>query len=256
MQIEERVAVVTGAGSGIGLAIAESLANAGARVVVSDINATTACYAAERITAAGNLAIARQADACIAEDIRRLCDDASSQFGPVDIYIANAGIAGPPGLGWDEQEWDRALEIILHAHVRAASVLVPEWMKRGSGHFVSIASAAGLLTLIGAAAYTVTKHAAVAFAEWLAITHGDDGIGVSCVCPMGVNTRLLSTALSPPTLPTSLWPTQSSTPEWSLNHRSWPTPRWTRYDTERFSSYLSRRYETSLKTRPPTMIAG
>lgn len=90
-----------------------------------------------------------------------------------------------------DRDWDRVLEVNVRAHVRAAAFLVPRWVERGSGYFVSTASAAGLLTQFGAAAYAVSKHAVVGFAEWLAITYGDDGIGVSCVCPMGVNTALL-----------------------------------------------------------------
>jgi NAD(P)-dependent dehydrogenase (short-subunit alcohol dehydrogenase family) len=109
----------------------------------------------------------------------------------VDIYVANAGITGQPGLGEDEDGWDRIIDINLRAHIRAAKVLVPQWLERGNGHFVAVASAAGLLTQLGAAGYSVTKHAAVGFAEWLSITYGDKGIGVSCVCPMGVDTPLL-----------------------------------------------------------------
>ena len=198
MKIEDSVVIVTGAGSGIGHAIAESFATAGARVVVSDVNADDARSTAELITAAGHVAVPRQADACIEADIRALTALAAAEFGPVDIYVANAGVAGPPGLGLPECDWDHALEVNLHAHVRAASVLVPDWIERGGGHFVSIASAAGLLTQIGAAAYAVSKHAAVGFAEWLAIAYGDSGIGVSCVCPMGVNTPLLRSALESP----------------------------------------------------------
>ncbi len=113
------------------------------------------------------------------------------RFGPVDIYVANAGVHGPPGLGTGEGDWDRAIAVNLIAHVRAAALLVPGWISSGHGYFVSVASAAGLLTHIGGAAYAATKHAAVGFAEWLAITYGDQGIGVSCVCPMGVDTELL-----------------------------------------------------------------
>jgi NAD(P)-dependent dehydrogenase (short-subunit alcohol dehydrogenase family) len=116
---------------------------------------------------------------------------AREQFGPVDVYVANAGIMGPPGLGDDEADWDRILDVNLRAHVRAAKALVPEWIARGAGHFVAVASAAGLLTQLGAAGYSVTKHAAVGFAEWLSITYGGKGVGVSCVCPMGVDTPLL-----------------------------------------------------------------
>jgi NAD(P)-dependent dehydrogenase (short-subunit alcohol dehydrogenase family) len=192
MQIEGRVAVVTGAGSGIGRALAESLAAVGARVVVGDIDAISALATAQRI-ARGHDAVAHHADASAVSDIRALIDVSATEFGPVDIYVANAGISGPPGIGADE-DWDRTIDVNLRAHVWAARVLLPGWFERGGGHFVSIASAAGLLTQVGAAAYAVTKHAAVGFAEWLAITHGDKGIGVSCVCPLGVNTALLNTA--------------------------------------------------------------
>lgn len=110
---------------------------------------------------------------------------------PVDVFVANAGVVGAPGLG-GEADWDRILEVNLRAHIRAARLVVPQWQARGRGHFVAVASAAGLLTQIGDAGYAVTKHAAVGFAEWLAVTYGDDGIGVTCVCPMGVDTALLS----------------------------------------------------------------
>ena len=115
----------------------------------------------------------------------------------MDVYVANAGVIGAPGLG-DDADWDRIIDVNLRAHIRAAKALVPEWVQRGGGYFVSVASAAGLLTQIGAAGYSVTKHAAVGFAEWLAITYGDNGIGVSCVCPMGVDTPLLKAMLDSP----------------------------------------------------------
>ena len=135
--------------------------------------------------------VAAVADAASAEGIATLLDSARTAYGPVDIYVANAGIGGHPGLGDDEAAWDRIIDVNVRSHIRAAKALVPEWVERGSGHFVAVASAAGLLTQIGAAPYSVTKHAAVGFAEWLAITYGDRGIGVSCVCPMGVDTPLL-----------------------------------------------------------------
>lgn len=194
MEIEESVAIVTGAGSGIGEALAESFAAAGARVVVGDIDAAGADRTADRIAQRGHTAVAVRADASIATDIGIMIDLATTRFGPVDIYVANAGVAGPPGLGMSEEDWDRVLDVNVRAHVRAAALVVPGWIERGRGHFVSTASAAGLLTQIGAAAYAVSKHAVVGFAEWLAVTYGDDGVGVSCLCPMGVNTALLRTA--------------------------------------------------------------
>lgn len=186
MKIDGSVAVVTGAGSGIGRSIAAALASAGASVVVGDIDAASVTETAAMI---GGVAVA--ADAASAQGIATLLDTARQQFGPVDIYVANAGIVGQSGLGDDEAAWDRIIDVNVRAHIRAAKSLVPEWIERGAGHFVTVASAAGLLTQLGAAPYSVTKHAAVGFAEWLAITYSDQGIGVSCVCPMGVDTPLL-----------------------------------------------------------------
>jgi NAD(P)-dependent dehydrogenase (short-subunit alcohol dehydrogenase family) len=189
MHIEGAVAVVTGGGSGIGRALAVALAEAGARVVVGDVDVAGAEATAGMI---GASAVARRADAADADDIGALLALAESRFGSVDIFVANAGIAGAPGLGECEADWDRVLDVNVRAHVRAAQALVPRWLERGAGHFVAVASAAGLLTQVGAAGYSVSKHAAVGFAEWLAITYGDRGIGVSCVCPMGVDTPLLA----------------------------------------------------------------
>lgn len=187
MRIEGSVAVITGAGSGIGRALAQAFAAAGASVVAGDLNGVAAAQTAESI---GDRAIGVSADASSTTGITTLIETARASFGPVDVYVANAGIIGAPGLG-TEADWDRILAVNLRAHIRAADALVPEWLQRGRGHFVGVASAAGLLTQVGAAGYAVTKHAAVGFAEWLAITYGDNGIGVTCVCPMGVATPLL-----------------------------------------------------------------
>ncbi|CDO10020.1 SDR family NAD(P)-dependent oxidoreductase [Mycolicibacterium cosmeticum] len=187
MRIEGSVAVITGAGSGIGRALAQAFAGAGASVVAGDLDGDAAAATADGI---GDRAVGVRGDAASVEGVATLIDTARASFGPVDIYVANAGVIGAPGLG-SESDWDRILAVNLRAHIRAADALVPEWVQRGSGHFVSIASAAGLLTQVGAAGYAVTKHAAVGFAEWLAITYGDNGIGVTCVCPMGVATPLL-----------------------------------------------------------------
>jgi NAD(P)-dependent dehydrogenase (short-subunit alcohol dehydrogenase family) len=191
MQIEGTVAVVTGGGSGIGRALAVALAAAGASVVAGDIDAAGVELTAQRIRATGAAAVGVRADASSTDGVAALIASARDEFGPVDVYVANAGIIGPPGLGDDEHEWDRIIDINVRGHIRAAKALVPEWLDRSRGHFVTVASAAGLLTQIGAAGYSVTKHAAVGFAEWLSITYGDKGIGVTCVCPMGVDTPLL-----------------------------------------------------------------
>lgn len=192
MQIENRVAIVTGAGSGISRAVAWVLSAAGTRVVVGDIDETGAAETAKLVCDSGGAAVAIRADAAATADIENLVALAETEFGPVDIYVANAGIMGAPGLGADV-DWDVILDVNLRAHIRAANIVVPQWLSRGKGYFVSVASAAGLLSQIGAAGYTVTKHAAVGFAEWLAITYGDAGVGVSCVCPLGVDTPLLDT---------------------------------------------------------------
>jgi len=187
MQIEGKVVVITGAGSGIGRALAQQFADAGASVVAGDIDAEAATATAAGI---GERALGVGADAASVAGIASVLDAARAAFGPVDIYVANAGVIGASGLGSDD-DWDRVLAVNLRAHIRAADALLPDWIARGSGHFVSVASAAGLLTQVGAAGYAVSKHAAVGFAEWLSITYGDNGIGVTCVCPMGVATPLL-----------------------------------------------------------------
>lgn len=191
MQVQDKVAVVTGAAGGIGAALAEALLAAGARVVVSDVDAERLAATAERL---GVVPVA--GDASSEECIAAMIAAAEEHFGPVDLYVANAGVGDGSGLAATEDQWQQALDVNLLAHVRAARRLVPGWVERGSGYFVSTASAAGLLTQIGSATYSATKHAAVGFAEWLAVTHGDDGIGVSCLCPMGVDTEMLRSGMT------------------------------------------------------------
>jgi NAD(P)-dependent dehydrogenase (short-subunit alcohol dehydrogenase family) len=146
---------------------------------------------------AGDLgATAVQVDVGREEEIGRLIDRAREVGGPVDVFCSNAGIPGPGG-GPEavDDEWDRAWRINVMAHVWAARALLPEMVGRGDGYLVSTASAAGVLTQVGALVYSVTKHAAVAVAEWLAITYGDAGVKVSCICPLGVRTPMLEGAL-------------------------------------------------------------
>jgi NAD(P)-dependent dehydrogenase (short-subunit alcohol dehydrogenase family) len=190
MQAEGKVVIVTGAGSGIGRALGEAFAAAGARVVLGDLAGPQVHDSAAAIRARGGEAVALDCDAADEAGIAELIGLAHHEFGGVDCYVANAGTMGAPGLG-EEADWDRVLDVNLRAHVRAARMVLPDWLARGAGHFVTVASAAGLLTQIGAAGYAVSKHAAVGFAEWLAVTYGDAGIGVTCACPMGVATPLL-----------------------------------------------------------------
>ncbi|WP_067568716.1 SDR family oxidoreductase [Nocardia acidivorans] len=191
MQVAGKIAVVTGGGGGIGGALAARLVRDGARVVIADLDADAAADVAAAITwEHPGTAVAVGADVSDIAQLEALIARAEAEFGPVDVYFANAGVAGPVGLG-EDGPWATALDVNLQAHVRAARLLLPGWLERGEGYFVSTASAAGLLTQIGSAAYSVTKHAAVGFAEWLAVTYGDRGIRVSCLCPMGVETALL-----------------------------------------------------------------
>ena len=194
MRIEGSVAVITGAGSGIGRALATTFAAAGASVVAGDLSEAGVAETVSAIRASGDVAVGVTADVSTTSGVEVLVD-AARTFGPVDVFVANAGITGASGLG-AESDWDRIIDVNLRAHIRAADRLIPEWLARGHGYFVAVASAAGLLTQLGAAGYSVTKHAAVGFAEWLSITYGDRGIGVSCVCPMGVDTPLLNDMVS------------------------------------------------------------
>jgi NAD(P)-dependent dehydrogenase (short-subunit alcohol dehydrogenase family) len=178
--------VVTGAGRGIGAACARALAARGARVVVNDLDAAAAEAVADDIgghAAAGN--------AASEEGVERLVDRARELLGGIDVFCANAGVARGGGPEADEDAWALSWDVNVMAHVRAARLLVPEWLERGGGTFVATVSAAGLLTMPGAAPYAVSKHAAYAFAEWLSMTYGDQGIRVHAVCPQGVRTDML-----------------------------------------------------------------
>jgi NAD(P)-dependent dehydrogenase (short-subunit alcohol dehydrogenase family) len=189
VELGDRVAVVTGGGSGIGRALALRFVEEGARgVVVADLDEAAAQAVAAQ---AGPRAVAAGADVADEDAISRLLATAQETFGPVDLYCANAGVAIGTDLGTPEDDWERSLDVNVRAHIRAAKALLPGWLARGEGYFLATASAAGLLTQIGSAPYAVTKHAALAFAEWLSVTYGERGVRVSCLCPMGVNTPLL-----------------------------------------------------------------
>lgn len=192
-----RTAIVTGAACGIGAAIAQRLLERGARVVITDLDAERLESTRERLDDAHPGSVrALAGDASAEGDIAASIEVAEEAFGPVDIYVANAGIGDGDGLEASEDRWTLTLDINLLAHVRAARLLVPGWVERGEGWFLSTASAAGLLTQIGSATYSASKHAAVGFAEWLAVTYGADGVHVSCLCPQGVDTDLLRTGMT------------------------------------------------------------
>lgn len=193
MELHGKTAVVTGAASGIGRALAEHLARAGARVAVSDIDFDGALRVAAGIESARpDGAVPVACDVALEGEVGNLVDRAESAFGPVDLFCANAGVGGGHDIDTPDEGWDHAWAVNVQAHVYAARRLVPGWVERGEGYFLSTASAAGVLTALGSAPYSVTKHAAVGFAEWLDITYRDRGVRVSCLCPMAVDTRLLN----------------------------------------------------------------
>lgn len=194
-----KIAVVTGGAHGIGEAICRRLASDGYAVAVIDLDADSATAVAGEIEG--------RAYACDVGDeqaMTAMIEAVESDMGPIDVFVSNAGIlfgdgvsgaASMDGARPVEDRWGVSWRVNVMAHVYAARVLVPRMIERGGGHFVNIASAAGLLSQIGDAAYSATKHAAVAFAESLAITHGDDGIRVSVVCPQAVATGLMDIGL-------------------------------------------------------------
>jgi len=181
--------VVTGGGNGIGAAMARRFAAAGARVVVADLDADAAAAVAGDVQG-----IAVGGDAASEAGVQRLITTAVGALGSIDLFCANAGVAPPGGAEAPEEEWARAWDVNVMAHVRAAALLVPAWLERGRGRFLATVSAAGLLTMLGSAPYSVTKHGALAFAEWLSATYGHRGITVQALCPQGVRTNMLAEA--------------------------------------------------------------
>ena len=192
MRVKEKVIVVTGGAHGIGAAMCRRFKQEGAKsVVVVDLDMETARQVAAEI---GSLAL--QADVSVEPDIVRVVEETEKQFGPIDLFCSNAGVAYRDEPGWmatscPNDKWQKAWEIHVMAHVYAARAVLPGMIARGQGYLLNTVSAAGLLNQIGSAPYSTTKHAAIGFAEALAITHGDDGIRVSVICPQAVATRML-----------------------------------------------------------------
>jgi NAD(P)-dependent dehydrogenase (short-subunit alcohol dehydrogenase family) len=186
MRVEGQGFVVTGAAGGIGRAVAAALVRHGARVVINDLDAERLEATADEI---GAHPIA--GDSASEAGVAALVEGARAQLGRIDGWFANAGVALGMGLDATEDAWASSWEVNTMAHVRAARLLVPDWLERGGGRFVVTASAAGLLTALGTPAYSVTKHGAVAFAEWLSATYRHRGIVVQAICPQGVQTAML-----------------------------------------------------------------
>jgi NAD(P)-dependent dehydrogenase (short-subunit alcohol dehydrogenase family) len=188
MKLQDKVAVVTGGADGIGAALCRRFAREGARgVVVADVNGDGAARVAEEIKG-----VAVTVDVSREADILRLVEEANRAYGAIDLFCSNAGIFGTAGgAEVPNDAWQRIWEVNVMAHIYAARAVLPGMLARGEGYLLQTASAAGLLAQIGCAPYSVTKHAAVAFAEWIAIAHAERGIKVSCLCPQGVRTKML-----------------------------------------------------------------
>lgn len=187
MNLKDKVVVVTGGATGIGRALCRRFRQEGARgIVVADIDADGADAVAREI---GGLAM--KADVRIESEIKALVEAANTKYGDVDLFCSNAGIMVRGEADVPNAEWQKIWDINVMAHIYAARAVLPRMLARGEGYLLQTASAAGLLSQIGSAPYAVTKHAAVGFAEWLAITYGDQGIRVSCLCPQGVRTNML-----------------------------------------------------------------
>lgn len=186
MEIAGKICVITGAASGIGKALAHRFAAEGAKLIITaDRDGEGA-----KATAAEVKGAASTTDVSKEDDIALLIDTVEREHGPIDLFFSNAGIGVGGGAEAPNEAWQKIWEINVMAHVWAARHMIPRMIARGGGYMVSTASAAGLLSQIGSAPYAVTKHAAVALAEWLAITHGDDGIKVSVLCPQAVRTAM------------------------------------------------------------------
>jgi NAD(P)-dependent dehydrogenase (short-subunit alcohol dehydrogenase family) len=189
MEIQDQVIVVTGGGSGIGRALCERFARGGARaVIVADLNGDAATQVAAGI---GERARSRALNVGIEAQVQQLAAEVTAEFGRIDLFCSNAGVIVRADEDAANADWQRHWDVNVMAHVYAARAVLPQMLARGSGYLLNTASAAGLLSQVNAAPYSVTKHAAVAFAEWLSIAHGERGLRVSCLCPQGVDTPML-----------------------------------------------------------------
>ncbi len=186
MDLRGKNVVITGAGRGIGAALAREFHARGARVAVADL------HGAPEVAETLDGAVGLVADVSTEAGNRALVEESIDALGRIDLFFANAGVGIGAGIiETPEADWELAMNVNVHAHRWAAKYLLPDWLDRGEGYFCSTASAAGLLAQIGSGPYTLTKRAAVAFAEYLAITYGDRGVRVTCLCPQGVNTAML-----------------------------------------------------------------
>jgi NAD(P)-dependent dehydrogenase (short-subunit alcohol dehydrogenase family) len=186
MRLADRVAVITGGANGIGRALARRFCKEGTKIAIVDLDVEGAAVLAEEL---GGIAIS--ADVAHEAEVARVVDVVTREYGRIDMFCSNAGIIVDGGQEVSDEVWQRILGVNVMAHVYAARAVLPQMLERGEGYLLQTVSAAGLLSQIGSAPYSVTKHAALAFAEWLSITYGDRGIRVSAVCPQGVRTAML-----------------------------------------------------------------
>jgi NAD(P)-dependent dehydrogenase (short-subunit alcohol dehydrogenase family) len=186
MELSGKSVVVTGGGSGIGEAMAVRFAAEGARVHVADVDGPAAASVAATIGGS-----AGRTDVADEEAVQAMVDAAVTSNGPIDLLCLNAGIGTGGSVNAPNEDWQRTWDVNVMSHVYGVRAVLPSMLERGSGYLLHTASAAGLLTNLGAAPYSVTKHAVVALAEWLSVTYGDAGIRVSCLCPQFVRTRML-----------------------------------------------------------------
>ncbi|WP_415402934.1 SDR family oxidoreductase [Tateyamaria sp. SN3-11] len=186
MEIKDKIIVVTGAASGIGRALCSAFATEGAKAIACvDRDLAGAQSISSEIRG-----LAFAVDVSHEEQIAAMIEQVEETLGPIDLFCSNAGVLTEGGMEVPNGEWQKLWEINVMAHVWAARHVVPRMIARGGGYLLNTASAAGLLNQIGSAPYGVTKHAAVGLAEWLAMTHGDDGIKVSVLCPQAVRTAM------------------------------------------------------------------
>ena len=184
MEITNKVIVVTGGAGGIGLAIAKKFIKEGPKIVILvDISFKNFNFKDEKI-------LCKQCDVTNELSIQNLIDKINLDFGLIDIFCSNAGILSLGSEQTSNEDWSKNWNLHVMSHVFAAKKLLPDMLRRGSGYFVNTASAAGLLSHIDSITYSTTKHAAIGLAEWLAITYGKQGIGVSILCPQAVETAM------------------------------------------------------------------
>lgn len=187
MELNDKVIVVTGGGRGIGRALCERFSTESPKkVIVIDLNLETAAEVADKI---GGVAFG--ADVACEATVQEIVETVENDYGPIDLFCANAGIGISGGADTSNEDWKKIIDVNFMSHVYSTRAVLPGMLERGSGYLLHTVSAAGLLTQLGSVSYAVTKHAALAFAEWLAITHFDSGLRVSCLCPQGVWTDML-----------------------------------------------------------------